>query len=510
MADQPIAVDGHPRIITSSLYSALRSLREQEGEIVLWADALCINQEDLVEKMHQVGQMRKIYAEAVQVVVWLGEHEEAGQVVVWLGEHEEAGQVVVWLGEHEEAERIPLLLREQLSRSRVSELPNLDILCSEKCWSHCITNRPCILNTPLALVLQLLERDWWRRIWVIQEVVAASQQPVVRFGTTETQWHEWHRIARHVAFGTSTTFNSDFCDVVARLREGRRLSYDEVRSLVSNMQATEPRDKIFALLGYVDLELPEPMQADYSLPLSTVYCKFTMREICDKSNLDAICVRNTNHELQHSSWALGPHGADRSIFCELQSNNDFGLLLHCAAAKKFKPQARWSSDCTAMFVKGAVVGLVEKSFSEVIDDDLHNRCRSGLKSPVLKNKVLPKNPMREGRVEGNEIKRKSMARFLRFARPIFLFAPENLLREDELGWGPHFYETRTGAFVFGDRGFLSGDKICVLYGGSQAFVLRDHGDHHKLVGCAFVDGMNCRGLDNRLKDGRDITEFEIR
>jgi hypothetical protein len=79
MANQPITVDGHARIITSSLYSALRSLRRLGFEITLWADALCINQEDLVEKMHQIGQMTEIYRQAEQVVVWRLGAGDAGE-----------------------------------------------------------------------------------------------------------------------------------------------------------------------------------------------------------------------------------------------------------------------------------------------------------------------------------------------------------------------------------------------------------------------------------------------
>jgi hypothetical protein len=43
-----------------------------EEKVVLWADAICINQEDLQEKCEQVQQMKLIYQRAQLVVVWLG------------------------------------------------------------------------------------------------------------------------------------------------------------------------------------------------------------------------------------------------------------------------------------------------------------------------------------------------------------------------------------------------------------------------------------------------------
>lgn len=43
---------------------------------MLWIDAICINQQDLKEKSHQVASMASIFKDAWQVVVWLGSHKE--------------------------------------------------------------------------------------------------------------------------------------------------------------------------------------------------------------------------------------------------------------------------------------------------------------------------------------------------------------------------------------------------------------------------------------------------
>ncbi|KAJ0335971.1 hypothetical protein COL154_013373 [Colletotrichum chrysophilum] len=59
--------------IGPSLYSALRHLRQPARDTFLWADALCINQQDISERSQQVRMMGDIYAAAFVTVIWLGE-----------------------------------------------------------------------------------------------------------------------------------------------------------------------------------------------------------------------------------------------------------------------------------------------------------------------------------------------------------------------------------------------------------------------------------------------------
>jgi len=58
--------------VTPILYAALRQLRHKDKCIVLWVDAICINQESRTEKTGQLKLVRKIYTLAEKTVVWLG------------------------------------------------------------------------------------------------------------------------------------------------------------------------------------------------------------------------------------------------------------------------------------------------------------------------------------------------------------------------------------------------------------------------------------------------------
>jgi hypothetical protein len=58
--------------LTDSLHGALRQIRHTDQERRLWADQICINQEDMEERSQQVQFMNMIYKNASEVLVWLG------------------------------------------------------------------------------------------------------------------------------------------------------------------------------------------------------------------------------------------------------------------------------------------------------------------------------------------------------------------------------------------------------------------------------------------------------
>lgn len=70
--NQELMVNGQSMHVTESLATALTSLQSQDHDVLLWADAICISQQDPIEKTSQVQLMRDIYRTASQVIIWLG------------------------------------------------------------------------------------------------------------------------------------------------------------------------------------------------------------------------------------------------------------------------------------------------------------------------------------------------------------------------------------------------------------------------------------------------------
>ena len=71
-----ILCDGNTMLIPRNLANGLRCFRDSAVSRVLWADSICINQMDIIEKSYQVRLMGQIYATATRVLIWLGEDND--------------------------------------------------------------------------------------------------------------------------------------------------------------------------------------------------------------------------------------------------------------------------------------------------------------------------------------------------------------------------------------------------------------------------------------------------
>jgi hypothetical protein len=67
-----IEIDGVVVEVRRNLWNALLELRHEQDARTLWIDAICINQDDISERNHQVTQMGTIYKNSVRCVAWLG------------------------------------------------------------------------------------------------------------------------------------------------------------------------------------------------------------------------------------------------------------------------------------------------------------------------------------------------------------------------------------------------------------------------------------------------------
>ena len=68
-----ICIHGRAKAVTRNLYEALLRIRDRHAGERIWIDAICIDQQSDEERTAQVRVMGQIFANARQVLVWLGE-----------------------------------------------------------------------------------------------------------------------------------------------------------------------------------------------------------------------------------------------------------------------------------------------------------------------------------------------------------------------------------------------------------------------------------------------------
>ncbi|KAF4486978.1 Heterokaryon incompatibility protein 6, OR allele [Colletotrichum fructicola Nara gc5] len=231
--------------ITPNLFEALHQIRDHVGQqIVLWADSLCINQDDEEEKSHQVALMGQIHARASRVLIHLGGGDN--------GHARKAGSLI--------RER-DAYVRQNLSllagiRSLWYGFPRLsteerDNITNDERWEP--------LN-------QMLSQPWFNRGWVIQEA-ALGQSTDVLWGGEIIAWEQLIRCAAWVCFRCIDVEEVYMCDrsnihchiqlhLERYLKEAAvyRYSTDQldiaaILNLARETDMTNPKDRIFAFLS---------------------------------------------------------------------------------------------------------------------------------------------------------------------------------------------------------------------------------------------------------------------
>ncbi|KAF1955262.1 hypothetical protein CC80DRAFT_549467 [Byssothecium circinans] len=298
--------------VTSNLKDALRMLAKPIASqhtnlkpMYYWVDALCVHQEDILERNVQVAKMAEIFKEACNVLVWLGKEDEYTLDALTTIERISAMSEDVW----------PLISYTSFyepSQSVGDNHPNL----SYHNWLGFIA---------------LINRPWFKRAWVVQEITLARAAFVIcgnkSFPWTKlsktlsfikaTKWyHHLHtEKLRHIKSlqknpGSYKRVLQSRLDVgvgplyLDATRLKMAVSDDSIsqgenvrpalRTLLDThrfSKSTDPRDKIYAFLGLANKSMapfrhePTALAPNYNLSVQEVYTDAARALITSYRNL---------------------------------------------------------------------------------------------------------------------------------------------------------------------------------------------------------------------------------
>jgi len=81
---RPLVLEGVTIPVAVSLHDALRAVRRKREEVLVWVDALCIDQQNKDERATQVRLMGQIYSGAISVAIWIGAEYEQSALALQL------------------------------------------------------------------------------------------------------------------------------------------------------------------------------------------------------------------------------------------------------------------------------------------------------------------------------------------------------------------------------------------------------------------------------------------
>ena len=361
--------------IRYNLYNALRDLRRTDSPVTLWTDAICIDQSNRGEVADQVGKMRHIYAGAQIVRAWIDCNVDPTSEVF---------------------QTMPNVRSGETETMRPYD---------QQFWSP---------------VANLLQNDYWKRLWVQQELILA-QEVLIHCQTVvlESQLVQWllqlpsdvADLFRLTADSATTSLDNmingkDDWPFYEGIRYARSFIAQRdkvsqspfnlrslpiefiVGSLISlfstttSLKTSERRDRVYGLLGIaLDLEAGD-IAVDYALPFERVYS--LVAEMCIKKyqSLMFLCYKpmiDGPYELP--TWLPAAEKCAIILWPAIIASANFGLI---SAAHGASIQA----DGLALSVRGVCVDAI----AAVLSDESLERISVLKWKKVIENYHRSKSP----------------------------------------------------------------------------------------------------------------------
>ncbi|CAM1507511.1 Fc.00g071520.m01.CDS01 [Cosmosporella sp. VM-42] len=278
--------DPHSRpstlVVRPNLAFALRYLRYPIETRVLWIDAICINQQDIAERNEQVKRMTSIYAFSQRVIAWVGtaSHDSHHALTTFR-----------FIGQQLRA----------LKSGRVIASPNAE---EPRLWR--IDHRPPFGSRTWQALSEFLERTWFYRLWCWQEIKLGRQHALLQCGDDIIPWNKfWLAIVCLYEKDNLPSMKfGERCRHIAFLGHGAaEQPMSSLLDISRSKGCSDPRDKIYGLLGMMPEFFRSSIVVDYSLPVEAVYKDAFLAHVNATKRLELLKHCNySNRSIAGPTW----------------------------------------------------------------------------------------------------------------------------------------------------------------------------------------------------------------
>lgn len=491
--------------VTPNLHAFLKEAwrRHEKGQwksTWLWIDAICINQADNSERNRCVASMKDIFEGASKIICWLGSDIEISpRLESW----------ALWCLDH---------LEKLFTRGRSLEINDIN-------------------DVDVDALRLVFRASWWTRAWIVQE--ASTPKPpgcrMIWLGSHERSFeHVSHaNQVLSAASNKSWEYHRKFritcpsLDVLEKIREARiavnegsgKLRLYEVLPHMRMYEATDQRDKVFALYPICTDVHDTVLKPDYSLPTETLWLNVASHYLKKDDDLDILghCSHSTRSE-GVPSWV--PDWSAHQLPVPFVHRNDLDAPMY-NACRDTQPLPEINPQDQCLLLRGIIfdrirhVGRARKETPMNPDVDVFQTWNllMELLSPIyvtgkcsnveayqttLCADINPETGNRPGSVQ---LPRNFDGTFDHYVLHKLMHS--------------HRYTIRRKLAIT-EKGYIGlvpaeterGDLVCVLYGGQMPFILRaiEGSEKYELIGEAYVHGI----MDGEaLREGIEEQNFKV-
>ncbi|KAL3476513.1 heterokaryon incompatibility protein-domain-containing protein [Aspergillus californicus] len=235
-------IDGKILLARDNLWLALSQLRSRQFDhdvTYFWIDAICVNQDDLAERGHQVNLMGEIFSNAHFVVSWLGPGTTETRLAI--------DAISIY-------NSIP----------GTDELGRRDTLA--RYYHHLVS---------------LLKVPYFGRMWIVQEFVLARDMIMI-CGSDSFHWDsEMSSIVKKMSTDLFEREDGALRGTVWLASEranriqqkGYRMDLNRLLVYFRSHKCLDPRDRVYAIIGLLDRTRWRSRAMDYTISREQLWCR---------------------------------------------------------------------------------------------------------------------------------------------------------------------------------------------------------------------------------------------
>ncbi|KAL8915298.1 MAG: hypothetical protein Q9171_000168 [Xanthocarpia ochracea] len=353
-------------LVTKHLHAALLRLRQETDPRTVWIDQLCIDQHNITEKNAQVKLMADIYRRAQRTVVWLGELDVL-----------EMDQQAIT----DATERMNFRPVE-----REYSTPEDQLILKDLIGFKAQGNAHDLGQRRREILAALLSRPWFTRAWVYQEVVVA-QKGIVLCGSLEMDMDIFINLLdgvcdldlQELEEAASIMYLSRGYKPMFAIREARFESRNGLSSpkkskwlstlwqAMGNLDATNPRDKVYAFLAFADSTQENRISPSYGKSITSVYTDATVRSIYSVGSLDVLELAIKSGELPGDFPSWVPDFSQPLPSSPFMTHNVGSTGFHASRDSQYTFRTS-NTELTTLKVRGHILSTV----ASVNSMDFHN------------------------------------------------------------------------------------------------------------------------------------------